>query len=161
MQHNPPDLDFTAALLYPYRKGNRLNTWLVPLLLLILPGLLLDSYASEAVLAPALWVLLSWLSGFYWHLSGTFKARGLLAPAPGWISHWRVFLRDGLKLFPYVFLINMLVLVIGRIPVFQPLWQPMASQEAAVAIIFAVILLIYTGPLIAAPLIDRPELPPR
>lgn len=147
MKRHLEDLDFTAALLYPYRRENRLNAWIIPTLLLLLA--LSVSRLDGGITFLVVNVL---FSGFFWCLSGVFSKGGLQLPAPSW-GHWLTFLRQGIKLFLYLLIISVLVQTILSLPVFLPLEESAASQASLVALILGVVLLIYAAPVVAAPII--------
>lgn len=160
-------INFGLALKYPYLKDNRINTTLIPgviLLGVMVATAAMDFYVRSAapdyypnflgfVFALTVFVNAT-LAGFYWHISGTMKTKGFRAPAPSWAGHFTTFLIKGAKLLIYLLAVYYLLLqLLVNLPLMRALEYVVPTRDTALAYTVLVALLVFLGPVVAAPVI--------
>jgi hypothetical protein len=97
------------------------------------------------------------LAGFLWHMAGTVQAQGTEATLPSWWANLKTYFIDGLKLLPYLILVNLLLIGINNLPILPEVGETTDINQQLLALGLVALLTIVLLPLFSTPIVQSAQ----
>lgn len=165
-------INFRAALRYPFSGANRMNAWISPALFILLLQILTftavlvmqqaypdpEAANPELVLVPFNLLRELTFLGLFWTLANLLQTEPNEPKLPSFWTSLGYYIKCGVKLFPYVLLVNVLFAALLQLPILPPPETIFSAENIPYTLLTVALISLLIGPILAAPVIQSAQL---